>query len=84
MKMYKKAKLKWLRKIARKIWVKFYTKGRRLERLAFPCEHTHTFQHYLPSDTPWFYKGEKEGAHDSLVLEGCYLCGKIKVRDCKA
>jgi len=44
------------------------------------CKHTHTFQYYLP-EVDWFYKGGKRGEHNQLVLEGCYICGKVKVRD---
>ena len=81
MRMYKPAKLRWLRRMARKLWLIKTRKGW-LERFAFPCEHTHTFRYYLPTDTVlWYSYGEKKGCHDSLVLEGCYLCGKIAVRD---
>ena len=83
MDMYKEVRWKWLRVIAIKLWLTSPKKGW-LERFAFPCEHTHTFRYYLPPDTPWFFMGEKKGNHDALVLEGCYLCGKIKVRDWKA
>lgn len=84
MNMYKRANLKWLRRLAAKLWVINPKKRGWLVRFAFPCEHTHTFRYYLPSDTLWYVKGDKKGNHDSLVLEGCYLCGKIVVRDWKA
>ena len=73
----------WFRKLALQPWLLNPKKGW-LERLAFPCNHTHTFKHYLPSDTPWYFNGEKKGIHDALVIEGCYLCGECKVRDWKA
>lgn len=83
MNMYKPASFKWFRRLAVKLWLINPKKGW-LERFAFPCEHTHTFSYNLSSDTPWYSLGEKMGKHDSLVLEGCYLCGKVKVRDWKA
>lgn len=73
----------WIRRLALLLWVASPRKGL-LKRLAFPCDHTHTFKYYLPSDTPWYFKGVRRGVHDALVLEGCYLCGNIKVRDWKA
>ena len=84
MKMYRQARFKWLRRIALKLWLINPKKKGWLGRFAFPCEHTHTFRYYLPSDVIWYSYGEKKGNTDSLVLEGCYLCGKVKVRDWKA
>jgi hypothetical protein len=81
---YKPMKIKWLRDLVSKIVIKFNIRNRMLNAFAFPCEHTHTFKHYLPINTIWFYKGEKKGMHDGLLIEGCYLCGKIKARDYKA
>ena len=83
MRMYKKARFKWLRGLAVKLWLVKPKKGW-LERFAFPCEHTHTFRHYLPANTQWYSYGKKMGNNDSLVIEGCYLCGKMKVRDWKS
>jgi len=48
------------------------------------CKHTHTFKHYLPKETPWCYRGEPKGKHDGLVIEGCYLCGELSIKDWKA
>ncbi len=83
MKMYRPARLKWLRRLACRLW-RINPKKGWLERFAFPCEHTHTFRYYLPKDALWYSHGVKKGNHESLVLEGCYLCGGIKVRDWKA
>lgn len=47
------------------------------------CKHTHTFRHFLPS-VPWYFKGEKRGTHDGILIEGCYLCGKVWCRDFQA
>ncbi len=82
--MYKLARFKWLRKKAQAIWVLHPTKSGWLHDFCFPCENTHTFQHYLPKDTPWSLKGEYKGTNSGLVLEGCYLCGKTQVRDWQA
>lgn len=80
--MYKPARFKWLRNLVKKIWVKYPTKRNHwLYKFCFPCEHTHTFEFYLPEDTTWFFKGERRGEHSQLLFEGCYLCGKVRVRD---
>lgn len=80
--MYKEAKFKKLRRLCAKLWVKSPKKGF-LEKFAFPCEHTHTFTYGL-KNANWYYKGKLKGVHKGIVLEGCYLCGKIKVRDYEA
>jgi hypothetical protein len=80
--MYKPVRLKRLRDLAQRLWVKY--PFRWLYRFGYACEHTHTFKHFLPKDTLWYFKGERGGTHDGLMLEGCYLCGKIRVRDWKA
>lgn len=46
-----------------------------------PCNHSHTFRHHLPCDTPWYSHGEKKGPHASLLLHGCYKCGKVWCED---
>ncbi len=84
MNMYRRANLKWLRKLAIKLWVISAKKTGWLVRFAFPCEHTHTFRYQIPPDALWYSYGKKQGNIDSLVLEGCYLCGKITMRDWKA
>ena len=75
--------MKIFRKLAVKLWL-LSPKKNWLEKFAFPCVHTHTFKYYLPTDVLWYFQGVKKGKHGSLVLEGCYLWGKVKVRDWKA
>ena len=48
------------------------------------CKHTHTFKIYmkdLPIEQAWYHKGIKMGKHDQIYIEGCYLCGKITMKD---
>jgi hypothetical protein len=56
----------------------------RIQRKRLLCKHTHTFSRCLPDDTVWLYRGEVKGTHPGLLIEGCYLCGRIEVRDWKA
>ncbi len=45
------------------------------------CRHTHTFSYYM-RDAHWHnYAGKDMGEHGGLKLEGCYLCGRVRVRD---
>jgi len=44
------------------------------------CKHTHTFRQDLP-EADWLSHGELKGRHGQIVLEGCYICGKVTVRD---
>lgn len=44
------------------------------------CMHTHTFQRDMP-EAYWLSHGELRGRHRQLILEGCYICGKVTVRD---
>jgi hypothetical protein len=47
------------------------------------CNHTHTFSFY-PEGVTWRFNGEAQGKHTGVVIEGCYLCGKMWCRDFQA
>ena len=80
--MYKPARFKRLRSVARWMWLILGKRPMWLLHFSFtPCEHTHTFSIDLPENTPWFYKGERRGEHGSLVIEGCYRCDNMQARD---
>ena len=72
-----------IQKIARMIWRLNPTKKGIIHDLAFPCNCSHTFSAPI-HNASWFYNGSKQGPIESLLIEGCYKCGKIKVRDFEA
>lgn len=79
--MYKEIRFKKLREIAQRIhWKLLPLKCKWLRDFAFKCEHTHTFRFFMPHAV-WYYKGQRKEEHGQLYLEGCYLCGKVKVVD---
>jgi hypothetical protein len=47
------------------------------------CKHTHTFKYSLEGATRIYGNphGSNQCTKHGLVLEGCYICGKIKVID---